>query len=134
VDRELLEGLAALARNRGVRLRSVAPLFAALVDEHRRQLRGPGFWLAVHESARVVLGRAAGGEWRTLVANRVTGDAAPTLAAMLARETLALPQAEVPSRLFLHGLDASDCGPLAGAGWDIVCLQQPAPADQALAA
>ena len=53
---------------------------------------------------------------------------------MLARETLALPQAEVPSRLFVHGLDASDCGPLADAGWDIFCLPEPAVVDEAFAA
>ena len=100
----------------------------------RRLLHGPAFWLAVHESARIVLGRAASGEWRTLGANRVTGSAASTLAAMLARETLALPQAEVPSRLFVHGLDASDCGPLADAGWDIFCLPEPAIVDEAFAA
>lgn len=134
VDRELVEGLAAIARNRGVRLSAVEPLFAAVVDAHRRLLHGRAFWLAVHESARVVLGCAAGGEWRTLVASRVTGSAASTLVAMLARETLTLPQAEAPGRLFVHGLDASDCGPLTDGGWDIVCLPEPAVADEARAA
>ena len=134
VDRELVEDLAALARNRGLRLGLVEPLFAAVVDAHRRQLRGQAFWLAVHESSRIVLARAAGGEWRTLVAARVTGQPAPILAAMLTRETLALPESELPRRLYLHGLDAGQGGPLAAAGWDIVWLQERAAAGEALAA
>ena len=117
-----------------MRLRAVEPHFAAVADEYRQQLRGKTFWLAVHESARIVLARVAGGEWHALPATPVVGTSASTVVTMLARETVALAESEAPKRIYLHGIAAHESDRLTDAGWDVVCLQRPAAAAETLAA
>jgi hypothetical protein len=81
-----------------------------------------------------VLARSTRGEWRSLAAARDGGAAAATLLALLARESFGLDEAEVPKRIYVHGLDGAERSALGDGGWETLPLGDGMAQPDALAA
>lgn len=66
IDEALLQALAALARERQLRLQAVVPLTVSLFNGARRQLKRGSCWMVVAEPARLVALHLHQGRWQLL--------------------------------------------------------------------
>ncbi|MDD5297049.1 MAG: hypothetical protein PHU46_09055 [Rhodocyclaceae bacterium] len=73
VDKALLEGLRALAVDKGCRLASVQPVFALAWNRWRGNLDGQGGFLAVAEEGALCMAASGSGGWLSMSNRRLAG-------------------------------------------------------------
>ncbi|WP_153117432.1 hypothetical protein [Rhodocyclus tenuis] len=112
IDKELLDGLRALAAQHGCRLESVRPLFAAAADHWRKKLPRGVVWFGLLDKAHLSLGLLHDRRWLALhsesidPADHAAGEA---IAGLMARSALAAGVATDAARLLLCGDGAGEC-------------------------
>lgn len=113
IDKELLDGLRALAEEHGCRLESVRPLFAAAADHWRRQLPRGVVWFGLLDNSHLSLGLLHERRWLALhsesIDSTLESDQGEAMAGLMARSALAAGVANDGARLLLCGDGASRC-------------------------
>jgi hypothetical protein len=120
VDRALIEGLRAEAAEHDLRLRSVRPLLAALLDSHSAKDLPPTGWVALLEPRSVLVAGFTDGNCVDVRSARCTEDRAKVLLALLHESALITDcAAEEGGQLRLYAADAPDCSELREHGWRV---------------
>jgi hypothetical protein len=125
VDRALVEELARLLKAGGARPSAIEPYLAAAFNRWRPALKAPSFWLALLETGRLWVGRAAGGGWANVSARRIAGaDLLGETQAILAQEAAVNGAGPaIPTYLVAAGLDRAGSRALRENGIEVLAAE-----------
>jgi hypothetical protein len=119
VERALIEVLRTEAAAHALRLRSVRPLLAALLDSRSANDVPASGWVALAEAGSVQVACFVDGNCIDVRSTRSTGDAATILLALLHESALSTDRDTEQAQLVLYASDAPDCSLLREHGWRV---------------
>jgi hypothetical protein len=123
IDRGLLQAVQAVARQRGVRMRSLRTALVERLNRHRRLLREDEFCFASIETQRLTLAFHGKAGWLAVRSRRVAAVIAEQLADVLKQEAAAAGTRE-GGTLYLVSESPTESLPAQLAGWRVVRLRE----------
>ena len=124
VDRELIEALHSQARALHLKLRSVQPVLAAVVEDLARVDGRMTGWLAIIESGNSCVARFRGGECMTVRTARFAESAEQHLLAQLEQDAMCAGLDSGTGKLYVHAASPLDDAPLREYGWKVLPLHR----------